>query len=125
MREGGYTTAGSGKSQARHLFGVIVYGVTAAFLVAAWKGKDPNPSWAAIISALTVPLGGAWVFGKLRKSRPSPRATGAAGPDPGPASLGGEPVGAAAPSAPGALGVPTPEPSPDGGTSTSFSGGTP
>lgn len=63
----GYTTAGSGKSQARHLFGVIVYGVVAGFVVAMVKGRDPNASWAAIISALTVPLGGAWVFGKLRR----------------------------------------------------------
>ena len=93
MREGGYTIAGSGKSQARHLFGVIVYGVMAAFVIAAWKGKEPNTSWAAIISALTVPLGGAWVFGKLRK-----------------------PVGAAAPSAPGAPSLPTPDPRPGGGT---------
>ena len=117
MREGGYTTAGSGKSQARHLFGVIVYGVMGAFVIAAWKGRDPNASWAAIISALTVPLGGAWIFGKLRNpSPPNPRVTGAAPSDPGGASLGGDLVGAAAPPAPGAKGVPTPEPGPDGGT---------
>lgn len=72
----GYTTAGSGKSQARHLFGVIVYGVMAAFIIAAWKGKDPNASWAAIIASLTTPLGGAWIFGKWR-SRQKPPAEGA------------------------------------------------
>lgn len=118
MREGGYTTAGSGKSQARQLFGVIVYGVMAAFIIAAWKGRDPNASWAAIISALTVPLGGAWIFGKLKNPSPlSPRVTGAAAPDRWAASLGGDPVGAAAPSAPGVPRVvPTADRISDGGT---------
>ena len=73
----GYTTAGSGKSQARHLFGVIVYGVIAGFVVSMWKGKDPNASWAAIISAITVPLGGAWIFGKLRGPAPTDPKEGA------------------------------------------------
>lgn len=61
----GYTHAGSGKSQARHLFGVMVYAIMAAFVIAAWKGQQPNASWAAIIGALTAPLGGAWIFGKV------------------------------------------------------------
>lgn len=68
----GYTTAGSGKSQARHLFGVIVYSVMAGFVIAMWKGKDPNASWAAIITALTTPLGAAWVFSKWRTHAPEP-----------------------------------------------------
>lgn len=73
----GYTTPGSGKSQARHLFGVIVYAVMAGFLIAMWKGKDPNASWAAIITALTTPLGAAWVFGKWRNRTPKPPVEGA------------------------------------------------
>lgn len=114
-RPGGYTTAGSGKSQARHLFGVIVYGVMAAFLVSAWKGLQPNASWASIITALTVPLGGAWVFGKLRKTPPEPSGDGCGGSGFRARQLGASPVGAEAPSAPGAPSVPTPEPRPDGG----------
>lgn len=77
MKDWGYTTAGSGKSHARHLFGVIVYAVMAGFLVAMWKGKDPNASWAAIIAALTAPLGGAWIFGKLSgKGKDAPAQAG-------------------------------------------------
>ena len=66
-----YTTADNNKSQARHLFKIIVYGVITNFVVSMWKGKDPNASWAAIISSITVPLGGAWIFDKLRKPAPT------------------------------------------------------
>lgn len=72
----GYTTSGSGQSQARHLFGVIVYCVMAAFIISAWKGKDPNASWAAIITALTTPLAGAWIVGKWRSRAAAPPAEG-------------------------------------------------
>jgi hypothetical protein len=68
----GYTSSGSGKSMARLLFAIIVLAVMAGFDIAMWKGKDPNAAWATIISALTVPLGGAWVFGKWRKSAAQP-----------------------------------------------------
>lgn len=79
----GYTTAGSGKSQARHLFGVIVYCVMAGFIIAMTKGKDPNASWAAIITALTAPLGGAWIFSKWRSraTQSNPPSAGAPGKD--------------------------------------------
>lgn len=63
---GGYTSSGSGKSMARALFAVVVFGVMIGFDISMWKGKDPNAAWASIITALTVPLGGAWVFGKLK-----------------------------------------------------------
>lgn len=79
MGSGGYTTAGSGKSQARHLFGVIVYCVMAGFVASMIKGKEPNASWAAIITALTTPLAGAWIFGKWRdRAQQTP---GAGAPD--------------------------------------------
>lgn len=63
--QGGYCTPGSGKSQARHLYGVIVYGVMIGFVITAWRSGAINGSWAAIITALTTPLGAAWVFGKI------------------------------------------------------------
>lgn len=70
MRERrGYTTSGSGKSMARALFAVIVFGVMIGFNVSMWKGKDPNAAWASIITALTVPLGTAWVSGKLGRGK--------------------------------------------------------
>ena len=65
-RAGGYTTAGSGKSMARALFAVIVFGVMGGFLISMWKGKEATAAWASIITALTVPLGGSWIWGKIR-----------------------------------------------------------
>ena len=67
-KRGGYTTSGSGKSMARALFAVIVFGVMAGFDISMWKGKDPNAAWATIITALTVPLGVAWAVGKRGKN---------------------------------------------------------
>ena len=75
-KQGGYTTSGSGKSQARHLYGVIVYCVMAGFIAAMVRGKDPNASWAAIIGTLTTPLAGAWIVGKLRRRAGAPPAEG-------------------------------------------------
>lgn len=70
MRErGGYATSGSGKSMARALFAVIVFGVMIGFDVSMWQGKDPNAAWASIITALTAPLGTAWVVGKLGRGK--------------------------------------------------------
>ena len=75
MKGWGYTQAGSGKSQARHLYGVIVYGVIIAFDITAWRGGAINGSWAAIIGALTTPLGAAWVWGKISaRGKDAPKA---------------------------------------------------
>lgn len=75
--QGGYCTPGSGKSQARHLYGVIVYGVMIGFVITAWRSGAINGAWAAIITALTTPLGGAWIFGKLSgKGKDAPAQAG-------------------------------------------------
>ena len=72
---------------ARALFAVIVFGVMGGFVLTMWKGKEATAAWVGIITALTVPLGGAWVWIKIRGGKGAGQQTEA----PGAPGEGGKP----------------------------------
>jgi hypothetical protein len=89
----GFLAAGSGRSMARLLMAVLVVSFSLTMVFMAFRHGVFNAAEAAALGTLSTGLMAVWGVGKWKAST----------------------AGAAAPTAPGAQGVPMPEPGPDGG----------